>query len=115
MNIFFCFFIFFSYIILYRGRLYSELFEDLPDRSEYPEYYKTIKNPRSLSEIAEKMQTRSYPNLHSWMNDMKLVFENALSFNEPGSRIFRDAKLLMVKKTHKKRHVPYKSLNSYFI
>ncbi|KAI8088285.1 hypothetical protein BDF21DRAFT_491340 [Thamnidium elegans] len=77
------------------GRLYSELFEDLPDRSEYPEYYKTIKNPRSLSEIAEKMQTRSYPNLHSWMNDMKLVFENALSFNEPGSRIFRDAKLLM--------------------
>lgn len=26
---------------------------------------------------------------------MKLVFENALNFNEPGSRIFRDAKLLM--------------------
>lgn len=77
------------------GRLYSELFEDLPDRAEYPEYYKVTKNPRSLTEIAEKMQMRAYPNLHSWMNDMKLVFENALNFNEPGSRIFRDAKLLM--------------------
>lgn len=79
-----------------RNRLYSELFEDLPDRHEYPEYYSVIKNPRSLSEVAEKMQTRSYPNLYAWMSDMKLVFENALKFNEPGSRIFRDAKLLLV-------------------
>ncbi|CEI86268.1 hypothetical protein RMCBS344292_00711 [Rhizopus microsporus] len=78
------------------NRLYSELFEDLPDRHEYPEYYSVIKNPRSLSEVAEKMQTRSYPNLYAWMSDMKLVFENALKFNEPGSRIFRDAKLLLV-------------------
>ncbi|KAG1152549.1 hypothetical protein G6F37_004143 [Rhizopus arrhizus] len=77
------------------NRLYSELFEDLPDRQEYPEYYKTIKNPRSLTEVAERMQTRSYPNLYAWMSDMKLVFENALKFNEPGSRIFRDAKLLL--------------------
>jgi hypothetical protein len=82
--------------MLYSNRLYSEQFEDLPDRDEYPEYYKTIKNPRSLSEIAEKMQTRQYPNLHAWWNDMLLVFQNALSFNEPGSRIFRDAKLLTV-------------------
>ncbi|CAO3673709.1 unnamed protein product [Rhizopus stolonifer] len=77
------------------NRLYSELFEDLPDRQEYPEYYKVIKNPRSLTEVAEKMQTRSYHNLYAWMSDMKLVFENALNFNEPGSRIFRDAKLLL--------------------
>ncbi|KAI9267863.1 hypothetical protein BY458DRAFT_475796 [Sporodiniella umbellata] len=77
------------------NRLYSELFEDLPDRQEYPEYYKTIKDPRSLSEVAEKMQSRSYHNLYTWMDDMKLVFENAMSFNEPGSRIFRDAKLLL--------------------
>jgi hypothetical protein len=69
----------------------------LPDRDEYPEYYKTIKNPRSLTDIAEKMQTRQYPNLHAWWSDMSLVFQNALSFNEPGSRIFRDAKLLTVK------------------
>ncbi|KAI8327234.1 hypothetical protein BD560DRAFT_418381 [Blakeslea trispora] len=77
------------------NRLYSEQFEDLPDRQEYPEYYKVIKAPVSLTQIAEKMQTRQYPHLHAWMNDMKLVFENALSFNEPGSRIYRDAKLLL--------------------
>ncbi|KAL9560599.1 hypothetical protein PS6_000054 [Mucor atramentarius] len=78
-----------------QGRLYSEQFEDLPDRREYPDYYKEIKKPRSLTEIAEKMQTRAYRNLNAWMVDMKLVFDNALSYNEPGSRIFRDAKLLL--------------------
>ncbi|KAI8997125.1 hypothetical protein BDB01DRAFT_769915 [Pilobolus umbonatus] len=77
------------------GRLYSEAFEDLPERREYPEYYSVIKQPRCLSEIASKMQKKGYPNLRMWMNDMILVFENALSFNEPGSRIFRDAKLLL--------------------
>ncbi|OAD06022.1 hypothetical protein MUCCIDRAFT_137561, partial [Mucor lusitanicus CBS 277.49] len=77
-----------------RGRLYSEQFEDLPDRREYPDYYKEIKKPRSLTEIAEKMQTRAYRDLNAWMVDMKLVFDNALNYNEPGSRIFRDAKLL---------------------
>lgn len=78
-----------------QGRLYSEQFEDLPNRREYPDYYKEIKKPRSLTEIAEKMQTRAYRDLNAWMVDMKLVFDNALSYNEPGSRIFRDAKLLM--------------------
>ncbi|KAF1799619.1 hypothetical protein FB192DRAFT_1387647 [Mucor lusitanicus] len=78
-----------------QGRLYSEQFEDLPDRREYPDYYKEIKKPRSLTEIAEKMQTRAYRDLNAWMVDMKLVFDNALNYNEPGSRIFRDAKLLL--------------------
>ncbi|KAI7905845.1 uncharacterized protein BX663DRAFT_497836 [Cokeromyces recurvatus] len=77
------------------NRLYSEQFEDLPDREEYPEYYNTIKKPVSLTMIAEKMQTRAYSNLHAWIADMRLVFENALNFNEPGSRIYRDAKLLL--------------------
>lgn len=83
--------------MIYSNRLYSEQFEDLPDRNDYPEYYKTIKNPISLTGIAEKMQTRQYSDLHAWWNDMSLVFQNALSFNEPGSRIFRDAKLLTVR------------------
>lgn len=63
---------------------------------EYPEYYSQIRHPISLAQIADKMQKRMYPNLYAWMKDMKLVFENAMNFNEAGSRIFRDAKLLLV-------------------
>lgn len=73
-------------------------FEDLPDRMEYPEYYSQIRHPISLTQIAEKMQRRMYPNLYAWIKDMKLVFENAMNFNEAGSRIFRDAKLLLVRR-----------------
>ena len=39
---------------------------------------------------------RRYPTLGAWWDDLKLVFENAMEYNEPGSRVFRDAKLLLV-------------------
>lgn len=42
------------------------------------------------------MKNRRYPTLADWFRDIKLVFENAMVYNEPGSRVFRDAKLLMV-------------------
>jgi hypothetical protein len=39
-------------IALYlRHRLYSELFEELPNREDYADYYKVITNPLSLSMI----------------------------------------------------------------
>ena len=37
------------FLVIYSGRLYSEIFEDLPDREEYPDYYSVITDPRSLS------------------------------------------------------------------
>ncbi|KAG0185397.1 hypothetical protein DFQ28_009395, partial [Apophysomyces sp. BC1034] len=77
------------------GRLYSEIFEGLPDRKEYPDYYNVITEPRSLTMVDERMRNRGYPTLSDWMADMELVFENAMEYNEPGSRVFRDAKLLM--------------------
>ncbi|KAG2219089.1 hypothetical protein INT45_005820, partial [Circinella minor] len=77
------------------GRLYSEIFEDLPDRKEYPDYYNVITDPRSLSMMENNMIHRRYPTLGAWWDDLKLVFENAMEYNEPGSRVFRDAKLLL--------------------
>ncbi|KAI8147926.1 hypothetical protein BJV82DRAFT_664265 [Fennellomyces sp. T-0311] len=77
------------------GRLYSEIFEDLPDRKEYPDYYNVITKPRSLRNIEDNMVNRRYPTLGAWFDDIKLVFENAKEYNEPGSRVHRDAKLLL--------------------
>ncbi|KAF7722312.1 hypothetical protein EC973_003463 [Apophysomyces ossiformis] len=77
------------------GRLYSEIFEGLPDRKEYPDYYNVISKPRSLTMVDERMRNRGYATLADWMADMELVFENAMEYNEPGSRVYRDAKLLM--------------------
>ncbi|KAI7862347.1 hypothetical protein BDF14DRAFT_1886160 [Spinellus fusiger] len=77
------------------GRLYSEIFETLPGRKEYPDYFRLIKDPRSLAMVDDKMHACAYKNLAEWMADMELVFQNALDYNEPGSRVYRDAKLLL--------------------
>lgn len=42
------------------------------------------------------MVNRKYPTLGDWLTSLQSVFENAMEFNEPGSRVFRDAKLLLV-------------------
>ena len=42
------------------------------------------------------MVNRRYPTLGAWFDDLNLVFENAKEYNEPGSRVHRDAKLLLV-------------------
>ncbi|KAI7874767.1 Bromodomain-containing protein [Lichtheimia hyalospora FSU 10163] len=77
------------------GRLYSEMFDHLPDKEEYPDYYEIIEEPRSLSIIEDKMKRQQYSTLSDWFKDMELVFDNAMEYNEPGSRVYRDAKLLL--------------------
>lgn len=42
------------------------------------------------------MKHRQYSKLSDWFKDMELVFDNAMEYNEPGSRVYRDAKLLLV-------------------
>lgn len=42
------------------------------------------------------MKRRQYSTPSDWFKDMELVFENAMEYNEPGSRVYRDAKLLLV-------------------
>ncbi|CAG8513923.1 712_t:CDS:10, partial [Ambispora leptoticha] len=75
------------------GRQYSELFMDLPSKTEYPQYYKAIENPISLNLIERKIR-KGYTSIQDFDRDFQLIFENAMYFNEDGSRIFKDAKLL---------------------
>ncbi|CAO3590460.1 unnamed protein product [Absidia cylindrospora] len=76
-------------------RIYSELFEELPSREKYPDYYKLIKNPISLAMIEDKMRANSYKTIQEWFDDFVRVFENAMEYNENGSRIYKDGKLLL--------------------
>lgn len=43
--------------------------------------------------IAKKIQSGQYTNLNDVEKDLLLVMRNACSFNEPGSQIYKDAKL----------------------
>ncbi|KAM3580082.1 hypothetical protein VKS41_007323 [Umbelopsis sp. WA50703] len=76
------------------GRFYSTIFEDLPDREPYPEYFNFITNPLSLQMIDHRMMSGFYPTLQAWEADITQIFQNAMAFAENSSRVHKDAKLL---------------------
>ena len=81
------------------------LFNQLPNRRDYADYYLIIQRPivrrslfsfrygqltdrlcaQSLKEIRKKVNTGGYHNLNEFKEDMSLMFSNAMTYNEPGS------------------------------
>ncbi len=53
-----------------------------------------IKNPKDLKTIATRMQSGEFETLHELEEDLNVLCKNAMTFNEPGSQIYRDAKSL---------------------
>ena len=73
----------------YRQR--CDLFMDLVDKKEYPDYYTLIKNPISMNIIKERIHSFYYDNIQEFKNDFHVMFENARIFNEEGSIVYQDA------------------------
>ncbi|KAI8350693.1 hypothetical protein B0O80DRAFT_389041, partial [Mortierella sp. GBAus27b] len=73
------------------GRVISDLFMELPDREDYPDYYMTIKNPIALDIIRKKINSGAYKTLGSFEDDFELMFENAKQYNAEGSDVYLDA------------------------
>jgi len=69
------------------GRTLSTAFLTLPSKIDYPDYYEIIQKPIDLKRI----ELRQYSSINDLANDLKLMFDNALLYNEPGSMIYRDA------------------------
>ncbi|KAG2134592.1 uncharacterized protein EDB93DRAFT_842565 [Suillus bovinus] len=75
-------------------RQLSELFMDLVDRSEWPEYYEVIPEPRCINAIKSSVERNRYKDASNAYTDLSLVFWNALFYNEPDSQIATDAQTL---------------------
>uniref|UniRef100_A0A8C9WCF5 Protein polybromo-1 n=1 Tax=Scleropages formosus TaxID=113540 RepID=A0A8C9WCF5_SCLFO len=73
------------------GRLVSELFQKLPSKVQYPDYYTIIKEPIDLRTIAQRIQVGYYKGVSGMAKDIDLMVKNAKTYNEPGSQIFKDA------------------------
>ncbi|XP_026322963.1 protein polybromo-1 isoform X2 [Hyposmocoma kahamanoa] len=76
------------------GRPLYPAFQFLPSKRRYPEYYNVIEQPIDLKTIAQKIQCGEYPTLGDLEKDMLLMVRNACHFNEPGSQIYKDSKML---------------------
>uniref|UniRef100_A0A3Q2WSX9 Protein polybromo-1 n=1 Tax=Haplochromis burtoni TaxID=8153 RepID=A0A3Q2WSX9_HAPBU len=71
------------------GRLVSELFQKLPSKMQYPDYYAIIKEPIDLKIIAQKIQLGHYRSVNAMAKDIDLLVKNAKTYNEPGSQVFK--------------------------
>ena len=76
------------------SRVLNTVFQLLPSRNRYPEYFKLIQDPMDLKMAAEKIQKNKYKEIAELERDLQLIFNNARSFNEPGSQIYKDAGVL---------------------
>ncbi|XP_055068904.2 polybromo 1, like isoform X2 [Misgurnus anguillicaudatus] len=73
------------------GRTISELFQKLPSKLHYPDYYAVIKEPIDLRSVAQKIQAGHYKSIGAMAKDIDLLTKNAKTYNEPGSQVFKDA------------------------
>ncbi|GAA6020667.1 hypothetical protein JCM8202_004534 [Rhodotorula sphaerocarpa] len=76
------------------GHQCAGLFNELPARRDYPDYYLLITHPISLKEIKKKVNGGTYPNTDEFAADIHLMLNNAMTYNEEGSIVYEDARLL---------------------
>merc|ERR1712155_299915 len=75
-------------------RMLNTVFQLLPSKRRYPEYFEVITEPMDLKMVAEKIQKNKYKEIAELEKDLQLIFTNARTFNEPGSQIYKDAGIL---------------------
>ncbi|GAA6046906.1 hypothetical protein JCM3770_003422 [Rhodotorula araucariae] len=76
------------------GHQCAGLFNELPSRRDYPDYYLLITHPISLKEIKKKVNSGTYPNTDAFAADIHQMLNNAMTYNEEGSVVYEDARLL---------------------
>lgn len=76
------------------GRLLCPPFRVLAPPDKFPLYYDTIEKPIDLQTLARRVRDGAYADWAAFTADLKLLFKNARTFNEPGSVIYKDAGVL---------------------
>ncbi|KPV73767.1 uncharacterized protein RHOBADRAFT_48765 [Rhodotorula graminis WP1] len=71
-----------------------QLFNELPSKRDYPDYYLLITHPISLKEIKKKVNNGTYPNTDAFATDIHQMLNNAMTYNEEGSVVYEDARML---------------------
>ncbi|KAJ3249562.1 hypothetical protein HDU78_000089 [Chytriomyces hyalinus] len=76
------------------GRNLAALFLSLPSKTMYPDYYVLIKHPIALNIMQAKINGLKYSSVADLKAEMKLMVDNAKTYNAPNSLIYEDAETL---------------------
>lgn len=60
-------------------------------QQEYPDYYQLIQQPIALSTIRKRISSHYYKSVLDFREDMRLMFNNARTYNQEGSWVYVDA------------------------
>ncbi|CAF3715671.1 unnamed protein product [Rotaria sordida] len=70
-------------------------FMKLPNKRFHQDYYEEIKRPIAMSVIKNYIKKGRYNELADLFDDLKLMFNNAMQYNQEGSLIYNSAKKLL--------------------
>jgi ATP-dependent helicase STH1/SNF2 len=73
------------------GRKRCELFRELPDKRDYPDYYRIISHPIAMSQLRKRGNSNYYKSVNAFRDDWRLMFNNARTYNQEGSWVYVDA------------------------
>ena len=73
------------------GHQCAGLFHKLPSKRDYPEYYIMILRPICMDQIRKKIDKGQYRSFEEFIDDFRLMFNNARHYNEDGSTVWKDA------------------------
>ncbi|KAL8675394.1 MAG: hypothetical protein Q9168_000225 [Polycauliona sp. 1 TL-2023] len=76
------------------GQTMIHQFEKLPDKVAMPEYYQEIKEPVAIEIVKRKIKRKKYQSVDHFMRDVDTMLNNAQSYNQDESQIYKDAVLL---------------------
>lgn len=76
------------------GHKTVEIFEKLPSRKLYPDYYKLIKKPVSLNQVTKNLKSNKYYDIEEMKQDLLTMCTNAKTYNEEGSWVYADAEAI---------------------
>jgi chromatin structure-remodeling complex subunit RSC1/2 len=79
-----------------RSQLMIRSFDRLPDKAAMPDYYVEIKQPMAYDQLKRKVKRKKYKTLEDFMADVNLMFNNAKSYNQDESQIYKDAVALQI-------------------
>lgn len=65
-----------------------------PVAFKIPHYFDVITHPMDLGTVRKQLLNLEYDSVEACANDMRLVFQNAMTFNPPGHLVYQEAKIL---------------------
>ena len=71
--------------------------ELIHDKNLKNKYKETIEKPIDLNIVSKKLKNNEYQNVKSFIDDVFLIFNNAMLFNKENSKIYKYAKSLKIK------------------